>query len=231
MENALTIIAVLGGLLFVYSFIKYALTGFRYHPVTGLLALIPVVNIITLPTLMDSKIIRLIIVGVIGLSLAIAAWFLGADKSIYQHISALRGQSAPISTTNIAANREQNTRMATTAMAPVVQSTPSIKNNPSAETIVASSHEQIAPKPVHLVNLPKQALYNMLFIDAPVQQLSTLKGRIVRIITREDSVIEGRLQKASSSSVFITKTGDGNIAYEMLISNIKQVKVLIKRSQ
>ena len=65
MENALTIIAVLGGLLFVYSFIKYALTGFRYHPVTGLLALIPVVNIITLPTLMDSKIIRLIIFGII----------------------------------------------------------------------------------------------------------------------------------------------------------------------
>ena len=232
MENALTIIVVLGGLLFIYSFIKYALTGFRYHPVTGLLALIPVVNIITLPTLMDGKIIRLIIFGIIGLLLAIAAWFLGADKSIYQHISALRGQSVPLSSTSIAGNSKQNTMMpSATAMAPAVQSTGSVKNNASEETVVASSNAQIAPKSVHLVNLPKKALYNMQFIDAPVQQLSTLQGRTVRIVTREDSVIEGRLQKASSSSIFIVKTGDGNIAYEMLISNIKQIKVLIKRSQ
>jgi hypothetical protein len=70
----------------------------------------------------------------------------------------------------------------------------------------------------------------MQFIDAPVQQLSTLRGRTVRVVTRKDVILEGRLEKTTSSSAFISRTGDGNIAYEMLISNIKQVKVLIKRN-
>ncbi|MCK5917973.1 MAG: hypothetical protein KAG34_06090 [Cocleimonas sp.] len=232
MENALSIIVVLGGLLFIYSFIKYALTGFRYHPITGLLALIPVVNIITLPTLMDGKIIRLILFGLLGLLFAIAAWFLGAEKSIYQHVSALRGQSVPVSSTRIATGSEQNIMgSGANVLTPSAQSTDLIKNNGSTETIVTGSNMQIVPKSVHLVNLPKKALYNMLFIDAPVKQLSTLQGRTVRIVTNEDSVVEGRLQKTSSSSVFISKTGDGNTAYEMLISNIKKIQVLIKRSQ
>ncbi len=233
MENALTIVVVLGGLLFIYSFIKYALIGFRYHPITGLLALMPVVNIITLPTLMDGKIIRLIIFGILGLLLAIAAWFLGADKSIYRHVAAFRGQSAPLSSNTIAGNSsKQNTMMpSATAMTSAVQSTGAIKSDSSKEMVVASSNAQIAPKPVHFINLPKKALYNLQFIDTPVQQLSTLQGRTVRIITRENSVIEGRLQKASTSSIFIAKTGMENTAYEMLVSNIKQIKVLIKRSQ
>ncbi|HFC92512.1 MAG TPA: hypothetical protein ENJ51_06840 [Leucothrix mucor] len=231
MENALTIVVVLGGLLFIYSFIKYAVIGFRYHPVTGLLALIPVMNIITLPTLMDGKIIRLIIFGVLGLLLAIAAWFLGADKSIYQHVSALRGQSVPLSSSNIATgNSEQNT-MLSSATTVAVQSTGTSENNSPKGTVVASSSVQIAPKPIHLINLPKKPLYNLQFIDTSIQQLSTLQGHTVRIITRENSVVEGRLQKTSTSSIFIVKTGSENIAYEMLISNVKQIKVLIKRSQ
>ena len=222
MENALTIAVVLGGLLFIYSFIKYAITGFRYHPVTGFLALIPVLNIITLPTLMDGKTIRLIIFGLFGLLLAIAAWFLGADKSLYKHISQLRGQPVSISSESRAGSNEQKTMMPNANAA-----TSAGQNNPSIE----EPNTLIAPKPIQLMNLPKQALYNMQFIDAPVEQLSTLKGRIVRIVTRENSMIEGRLEKVSSSSIFITKTGDGNIAYEMLVSNIKLIKVLIKRSQ
>jgi hypothetical protein len=232
MENALTIIVVFGGLLFIYSFIRYALAGFRYHPVTGLLALVPVVNIIALPTLMDSKIIRIIIIGIIALLLAVVAWFLGADKSLYQHISKLQGQPVAVSNVNQHIDNKQKTIIsATDVTALSAQATGAIKNSAAEEVVVASSADmQIAPRPVYIVDLPKQALYNMQFIDAPVQQLSTLKGRTVRIVTRKDAILEGRLEKITSSSAFILRTGDSNIAYEMLISNIKQIKVLVKRN-
>ena len=223
MEIALTLAAVLGGLLFIFSYLKFALTGFRYHPVTGLLALIPVVNLITLPTLLDGKLIRVILLGILGLILAIGAWFVGADKSLQQHISLLRGHPILVST----AEQKQDSRSEG-----VVNTKETASNGGKDKTTlnVASDDEKIAKHPVHLTNLPKQALYSMEFVDAPVDQISTLKGRIVYIITRTDSAVEGRVEKTSKASVFISKKGGKNIAHEMLISNIKQLKVLVKRS-
>jgi hypothetical protein len=231
MENALTIMAVVGGLLFIFSFVKYALIGFRYHPVTGLLALIPVVNLITLPTLMDGKVIRTIIIGIVGLLLAGASWFLGADKSLYRHISTLRGQ--PVATSleqkipqgkNLAVSTNNATGLLVQS-----QTTDAIKNGIS-ETIPASAEIQNTPQPVYLLNLPKRALYSIEFVDAPVQQLNTLVGRIVHIVTSKNSTVEGRLQKATKSSVFIMINGNENTPYEMLINNIKKLKILIKRN-
>jgi hypothetical protein len=221
MENALTITAVLGGLLFVLSFIKYVITGFRYHPVTGLLALIPVINLITLPTLMDGKIIRLILFGIIGLLLAIGAWFLGADKSLHRHISALRGQSTFTSSTDPQA---LNTSQMTTSIDGVA---------PSGQANIAppSDNKPMVPQPVYLVNLPKQALYNMNFIDAPVQKIGTLEGRTVQVTTLKDLLVEGRIEKATPSSVFILQKKNKKVANEILISNIKQLKVLITSNQ
>ena len=222
MEIALTLAAVLGGLFFIFSYLKFALTGFRYHPVTGLLALIPVLNLITLPTLLDGKLIRVILFGIFGLILAIGAWFLGADKTLQHHISTLRGQPMLISS-----DEQKQASLSANDPKTAQQNTNASKNNSSEAN--ASGVEAIAPQSVYISDLPKQALYSMEFIDAPVQQINTLEGRTVRIITRKDSITEGRVQKATPSSVFITKKGSKNIAHEMLISNIKQLQVLVKR--
>ncbi|MCK5897050.1 MAG: hypothetical protein KAG20_09600 [Cocleimonas sp.] len=219
MENALSIIAVLGGLLFVFSFVKYVLTGFRYHPVTGLLALIPVINVITLPTLMDGKIIRVILLGILGLMFSIGAWFLGADKSLYRHISILRGQSTFISGTQ---SGNQESQAMTSNMGVTSSGQPS-----SANVAPSSNNQPAVPQPVYFVNLPKHALYNMTFIDAPVDKISTLQGRTVQIITLKNTVAEGRLEKATTSSVFVLQKKNETVANEILISNIKQLKVLI----
>jgi hypothetical protein len=226
MENALTIMAVVGGLLFIFSFVKYALIGFRYHPVTGLLALIPVVNLITLPTLMDGKVIRTIVIGIVGLLLACASWFLGADKSLYRHISTLRGQ--PVATA-LEEKTKQGQNLAA-ANGTGLSATDSTKNGTSA-TIAPSSEIQRTSPLVYLVNLPKRALYSVEFVDVPVQQLNTLVGRVVRIVTSKNSIIEGRVEKATTSSVFIVRNSSENAPYEMLNSNIKKLKVLVKRNQ
>jgi hypothetical protein len=225
MENVLTIIAILGGLLFIFSFIKYAITGFRYHPVTGILALIPVVNLITLPTLMDGKIVRVVIIGIVGLIFSIGAWFLGANESLYQHISALRGQST------LSSSVEQKATDKPITTTSIEGSSKNDQAITSVNTSVATNESQVAlPQPVYRVNLPKQALYNMKFIEAPIEQIGTLPGRTVQIITRRHALIEGRRHKATTASVFILRRDNETIAYEMLLSNIKQLKVLITRN-
>ncbi len=225
MEIALTLAAVLGGLLFVFSYLKFALTGFRYHPVTGLLTLIPVLNLITLPTLLDGKLIRIIILGIIGLILSISAWFLGADKTLQRHISTLRGQPMLIST-----SEQKQGSLATTSSEKSTQNKTGKQDQDSADA-TSSNDINILPQPVYFETLPKQALYSMEFVDAPVEQVNTLKGRIVHIVTRKNLIVEGRIQNTTAASLFIVRKGDKNSAYEMLISNIKQLQVLVKRQK
>ncbi len=234
MEITLSIVAIIGGLLFIFSYLKFVLSGFRYHPITGLLAFIPVVNLITLPTLMDDKLIRTIILGVLGLILAVGSWFLGADKSLQKHISTLRGEPTIVSSSKqeliessdkvkpeTASTKKINTAETNTATAEITPTDDAAKETQKKE----------APQPVYFATLPRQALYSMAFIETSPQKIDSLKGRIVRITSTNDTVIEGQIQNIEKGSVFISKNGEGNIAYEMLIANIKQLLVMVKRKK
>ena len=225
MEIMLTIVAIIGGLLFIFSYLKFVLSGFRYHPITGLLAFIPVVNLITLPTLMDDKLVRTILLGVLGLILAVGAWFLGADKSLQKHISTLRGEP-----TIISSNKQGLMENKQKAISPP-DTTTTEKIATTEEVIPASGVTQQIPQTVYFETLPKHALYSMEFIETSVQQIKTLKGRVVRITSTNDTIIEGQIQSVEKGSVFISKSGEGNVAYEMLIGNIKQLLVMVKRKK
>ena len=226
----LTIIAVVGGLLFIFSYLKFVLSGFRYHPITGLLAFIPVVNLITLPTLMDKKLARTVILGILGLILAVGAWFLGADKSLQKHISTLRGAPTIISSSKQAlmgASKEVSISASSTV---ATEKTITPETSETEEITPTSIAPQEAPS-VYFETLPKHALYSMEFIETSVQQIHTLKGRVVRITSTSNTITEGQIQNIEKGSVFISKNGEGNIAYEMLIGNIKQLLVMVKRKK
>jgi len=86
MQIALIILFGLGVLLFLLCFLGYALSAFRHHFVTGLISLLPVLNIITLPSLWDKNSNKFFI-GLIGLILLSVSWFFGADKYVKDLIS------------------------------------------------------------------------------------------------------------------------------------------------
>jgi len=86
MELALTIIAGLGALLFLVSYLSYVASGFKHHFVTGIISALPVLNIVTLPSLWDKSRGKFVI-GFIGLVIAAAAWLLGADKGFQNILS------------------------------------------------------------------------------------------------------------------------------------------------
>ena len=229
MELALTITAVLGGLLFIYSYLKFVFSGFRYHAITGLLAMIPVVNLVTLPTLLDSKLSRTLIFGIIGLVLAVGAWFLGADKSLHKHIATLRGQPM-MSAPQVASSPP---RQVTPIMVTQGKSQ-EIGKESTGENVAPEGDNELAPqpvlaKPVYLEVLPKKPLYNMEFIETSVDQVGSLVGRIIRVMTSDDVITEGRVQNVAAGSLFILRKGDGDVAYEMLTGNITQLQVMVRR--
>ena len=201
MELAVLTITSIGVFLFSISYIKFAYEGFKHHFVTGLLALIPVVNIIALPTLWD-RTRSILMVGLVGIIAAIIAWFAGADKAFE------------------AVRAERNTPITTTQ---------NISNSGRVPTII-DSDTRIGSKETFLTTLPGKALYRLDFESASPSQIRSFAGRVVRITSTDYVVTDGRIRNFTPSSVFIEQPGDGNIAYEMMLSNIKSVDVMVKRA-
>ena len=181
MQLALLILAGLGALLFIISFLGYVISGFRHHFVTGLIATLPVLNIITLPSLWH-KSSRKFIVGLIGLIIFIGAWFLGADKGIQNLLSRLVS-SVSKEVVVISAAPSNSNQQSTTTNEAVVESLP-IKSNRSQSLNEGD-----------MLDLPKKALYKMGFDIVPVSQINTLQGRIVQITKTDNTQIEGRIKK------------------------------------
>ena len=212
MQLALLILAGLGALLFIISFLGYVISGFRHHFVTGLIATLPVLNIITLPSLWH-KSSRKFIVGLIGLIIFIGAWFLGADKGI-QNLLSRQGSSVSKEVVVISATPSNSNQQSTTTNELVIESLP-IKSNRSQ-----SLNES------DMLDLPKKALYKMGFDIVPVSQINTLLGRIVQITKTDNTQVEGRIKSVSPGSVIL----DGLFENELPLASIKQLKLMVKKA-
>ena len=212
MEIAVLIAAIIGITLFAISYLKFAFEGFRFHPVTGLLALIPLLNLIALPTLWD-RTYKMLIIGVIGLAIAAGAWFAGAGKTFQgywggnQETTAI---SAPATTSNNAS---------------------ALINGKSSSTIESDNQNTAALNQERLLTrLPSKAMYRLDFESVPTNKIQALIGRIVRIKDVDHNETDGRITSLTNSSVFIEQSGDGQIAYEMMLSNIQSLEVMVKKA-
>jgi len=212
MEIAVLIAAIIGIILFVLSYLKFAFEGFRYHLITGLLALIPVLNLIALPTLWD-RTYKMLITGVIGLVIAAGAWFAGAGNT-FQSYWGGKQNTVAVSSPSIAVNNADTV----------------IGNNPNAATVSDNQNTAALNQDRLLTRLPSKAMYRLDFESVPANKIQSFVGRIVRITDVDHNVTDGRITSITPSSAFIEQSGDGQIAYEMMLSNIKSVEVMVKKA-
>lgn len=84
MEYILVSVFAIGLLLFILSWLRVIFVGFKHHPMTGLLSIIPVLNLLVLPTIWH-RISGWLLAGAIGLLLAVLAWFFGAEERLYRY--------------------------------------------------------------------------------------------------------------------------------------------------
>jgi len=210
MQLALTILAGLGALIFVFCFIGYVLSGFKHHFVTGLISMLPVLNIVTLPSLWDKN-SRKFLTGLVALVITSGAWFMGADNGFQNLVS--RG--------NLSSNEEvviSSASNSTTAIK-VPSSNNQQINNPVTKTSFNYDEED-------MFALPSKALYVMGFDIVPINQISSLKGRIVQITNNNNELIEGRVKSIAPGSVIV----DGDLENELPIASIKQLKLMVKKA-
>jgi len=211
MQLALLILAGLGALLFIISYLGYVASGFKHHFVTGIISTLPVLNIITLPSLWH-KSSRKFIVGFIGLVIFIAAWFLGADKGI-QNLISDQGSSVTeeVVVNSAASNSQQNS---------TGSDTPAVVSAPIKSSRALSYNEG------EMLDLPIKALYKMGFDVVPVNQINTLQGRIVQITKTDNVQIEGRIKSISPGSVIL----EGLFENELPLASIKQLKLMVRKA-
>ena len=212
MELALTVIAGLGALLFIVSYLSYVISGFRHHFVTGIISALPVLNVVTLPSLWDKSRGKFVI-GFIGLVIAAVAWFMGANKGFQNLLSKQPVNSAE----SVVLSSEPTTPQGPSEAVSSTQSNISVTTN----TVQPSSYNE-----QNMIGLPTKALYTMSFELVPIDKINTLKGRIVQITDINNENIEGRIKTVTQSSVIL----DGLLENELPIASIKQLRMMVKKA-
>ncbi len=93
MEYVLPAILVLGVILLVIAWLMVIIAGFRNHPVTGLVALVPGLNWLIMPSIWH-RAGAWAITGLVGFVIAVGAWFFGGADQLTRHTKALTAQVA-----------------------------------------------------------------------------------------------------------------------------------------
>ena len=212
MELAFTILAGLGTLLILIGYLGFVFAGFRHHFVTGIISALPVLNIVTVPALW-SKAGRKVVTSILGIIIVMASWFLGANTGIQKYVGILKG------------NKQITQTVITT---PSGNNSTTITPNSSATQIVptvtpSSTRPQYTIDESKMQQLPKKALYQMSFEVIPVDKIQSLKDRVVKIITTNNSQFEGRITNITASSIVIQNN-------ELPIANIKQISLMVKKA-
>lgn len=237
MELALTIIAGLGLLLLIISYLGYVRAGFKYNVVTGLISALPVLNIVTLPALWN-KAGKKFLIGFLGLIILASSWFFGANKGTENLIAKFKGQPA---NNNISQTITSNT--GTTIIKPATIpsasnasqgqiSSSTGSNNASSSAPIDSAAAPFSNTRQRIIDesamasLPAKPLYIMTFETIPVNQLTRLKDRIVKIKSN-GSLYEGRVLSVNNGSVTI----QAGVEQELAIANIQELQLMVKKAK
>lgn len=222
---------LLGVLLFVLGWLRVVVVGFQRHPLTGLLALVPGVNLLTLPSLWH-RIAAWVISGLVGVALAAGAWFAGAGDVLARYLPA--NNPAVAATSNAAPNSAPVTPVPQPAVVetvaldlkqPVAASAPAVAAPaPAAVPVVAPVVPQITQ------DLPKAALYRVTFSELAVDKLPEQVGQYVRITQTDGRSREGKLLSSAGGSLELEERQANNTLTRTLqLNDIRSAARLISQ--
>ena len=208
MEYLLLSAFVIGLLLFVLSWLRVVFAGFRHHFVTGIVSIVPVLNLLILPSLWH-RVYSWVLAGIVGLLVAIGSWYAGADKHVYRYTHNT-GINVPISQ-NGTGTEGLN-----------------LNQNGSTQNITASDTQAAAPPSGKV--LPKTALYSMSYQETDSTSLGQYIGHYVRLTRVDRKRIEGKVIGADNKGVVIQRRSNSNtIEQKINFNDITQTEVMRKQ--
>ncbi len=205
---------MIGVAIFILAYLIIAFASFRHHFITGLVSLVPVANLIILPTVWH-KTAKIFIASIISISLASAAWFSGANQHIAQLAQNFTGQKSHIIKTNYQANSTHSNQTEPTQ---VISHTPT-----DLKKVSLFNHYKQPP-------LPNKALYYLLFKQVNRQDWEYLKDSLIRITFEDETQVEGRVSKILPDRLVIKfHQNQKTQIFETSTNRIIQVEKLIKQ--
>ena len=250
MEYVLLGAWLIGVLLFLAGWLAVVIKGFQRHAITGVFALIPVLNVVTLPSLWH-RVGSWVIVGFVGLLLAVGAWLGGAQTQLQQQ--AMRfgvGITAPTTAVAVTASvPESNVKPVTAATsntATTNASTTAVLSLPPAQpqaTTPANATvpvQSTPPVPVPVAQpaenttamiqaqaLPTKALYHMVFEALPLDKVSESTGSYLRIVQKDGKHREGKLQNVTNTEITVEEREKGGVKSQTFkLNELREVFIL-----
>ncbi|MEE9304047.1 MAG: hypothetical protein V3U84_09685 [Thiotrichaceae bacterium] len=85
MSLLLFILAAIGGFIFLVAYLIIVIASFKHHTVTGLISLIPGINLVVLPTILG-KTGKAFPTSVFALGLALVTWYAGGHRYLQNYL-------------------------------------------------------------------------------------------------------------------------------------------------
>lgn len=226
MEYLLIIAFAIGLLLFLLSWLRVIIAGFVHHFLTGIVAIIPVVNVLVLPSVWH-QVYAWVMAGFIGLLLTIATWFAGADKQVYQYAHQagiqlpVKQMSAPVASGTLP------------VAPPTVDGKTASASSSNVSTTVASNddpNKPATPLPIPTgKELPKTALFTMAYKAVEPKQLANYQGQYARLIQKDRRQYEGKILGIEADSLRIERRVNGGLVeHKVSFADIISSEVMIR---
>lgn len=211
MDYLLLAALVVGVLLFFYSWLKIFFAGLGHHAITGLIAAIPLVNLLILPTIWH-RAYSWFMLGLLGFIVAVGSWFIGADKPFFEQAELL-GIDVRAIGIEPPERSEIEKRLEAEGEQEIVKD-------------ITTPAEPLAPRS----DLPQHALYRMDFTAVDKHKLSSHQGRYLRVTRNDRKVFEGKLLNAGGDTLKIERrTSGGIIEHAITLTDIDKVEIMVRR--
>lgn len=241
MEYVLLGVLVLGIVLFLLGWLVMVVICFQRHPVTGLVAMLPGINILALPATWH-RVSGWVITGFIGVLLAGVAWFAGANQHVYRYAHTLGMNTAVPAQATVAAPAATPEAVPppvthTIEIPPEARATPAAAPPPAAQPAVAPEPVPVAPQPptpeellAGTKDLPANALYHVVFESMAVSKLSGSEGKYVRITQKDGHRREGKVNAASASEIGLEERLEGGtVTRSIKTDDIREAFIMTRK--
>jgi hypothetical protein len=214
MENIFGIVTLVGLGLVIIGYLLVVLAGFRHHFVTGLIAMIPVVNLVVIPSTWHKAGFGFIM-AVIGLLLALGGWFGGGDRYIDEKLSTVSNSDpAPMVNSSETSETEK----------PAEASEPVTDDNAQQE----NSQTEAENKPEgNVIPLPSKPLYHLSYQQVNLNELSRLIGEYIRVTDNNKHRIEGKLMRYQDQALHINQQQE---IHTLMQAEVVLVEKIVKTS-
>jgi hypothetical protein len=231
MEYLLPAALILGAFLFILSWIMVIVFGFKHHPVTGIVAFVPGLNVLILPTIWH-RVSGWVITGFVGLLIAAAAWGLGALDQISKHGLNLSSKVG-IPAESIGLN--QISTQPATPMRHTQANTVPLTLPAAGTTQAATITTPTIPQPTTTVTVPTEPLptaplYKLVFETIQIGKIDDYENQYVQLTQTDGRKRSGRLIELKGDEVTLDERTAGQSASTPIkLNSIRQAAVLVKQ--